>query len=282
MELLNRLDWKSYWHLIKDIILPHSGTLIYNIFLFITLGILTSIVYVIVLYKKGVFTRKPKYYNWVVKLYIPLLIATFLYCFGQIGFLKGVYKIVNSEKELFVGSLYAGTIGYAFETEKDKVKFVKETQAYAKNAKDGTNLLIEPYKQRLLKLDSGNSFVNNSKNKLSLFLIQNYGDDICASSVYGILKMSGKNEGETMDLETFTAATEYLLAADHKVIESAIIDKLNFWFTSFIDSHYNSMLKSIIIVLAIIISLPIIEFLVYKKWIEPKLNKSELKAKSNE
>lgn len=281
MEYFKQMDWSLVWSIIKDIIIPYSGTLIFNTILFLFIGLILSIIYSIILSKKRVFKRRPKYYNWSVKLYIPMLIGMFLYVFGQIGFLRGVYKILNKEKESIVTSVYVKTLSLTFESEENKNAFIKEIQISAKDVKDSSSYLMKRLKKTTQNYNSGISIVDESKNKISIYLIEKYGNDIYKTGVYGMLNLAGAkahiNINESMPYSEFSTAMDFLLSVEHRDIELAIKDKLIIWFTSLLDYQYHSMKKSFFILLLIIMSIPVIEFFIYKKWIEPNLIKKALK-----
>ncbi len=279
MEYLEKMDWSLFWAVIKDTIVPHSATLIMNTILFLIIGFFLSIIYTIILTKKKVLKRKPKYYNWAVKLYVPILLCTFLYIFGQIGFIRGVYKVLYKEKEPIVASVYANTLSLIFESEKSKNTFVKEIQASAKDAKDGSDHLVELLKATSMNYNSGISLIDNGKNKISGYLIEKYGNDIYKTGVYAMLNLAGArvhaNINESLPYNEFSAAMDFLLNVGYKEIEVAVQDKLMTWLTSFLDSQYHSMVKSLFLILFIVMSIPVIEFFIYKKWIEPGLIKKE-------
>ncbi|WP_282079696.1 hypothetical protein [Aquimarina algiphila] len=281
MEYLEKLDWSLVWGVIKDTIVPHSATLIFNTILFLIVGFFLSIIYTIILSKKKVLKRKSKYYNWAVKLYIPILLCAFLYIFGQVGFIRGVYKILHKEKEPIVSNVYFITLSFIFRSEENKNTFVKELQASAEYAKDGSDYLVELLKVTSTNYNSGISLIDRGKNKISVYLIEKYGDDIYKTCLYAMLNLAGgkvhADINESMSYDEFSAAMDFLLDVGYKEIEVAVQDKLMTWLTSFLDSQYHSMVKSLFIILFIIMSIPVIEFFIYKKWIEPGLIKKEIK-----
>ena len=124
MTDVSEVEWHIVWDIFREFVLPHSGTLILNVVLFGVLGVVVSIIYAVILYKKGVFRRKPKYYNWSVKLYYPLLIGGIIFFFGQVGFVRGVYKIIDNEKDVVVTGIYNASLQAVFESEESKDAFV--------------------------------------------------------------------------------------------------------------------------------------------------------------
>ncbi|TXN34743.1 hypothetical protein FVB32_09065 [Flagellimonas hymeniacidonis] len=274
MDDIGKIEWGLIWEITKDTILPHMGTLVLNTILFVIVGFLLSIIFVILLSKKRVFKRIPKYYNWAVKLYIPILIGVCLYVFGQIGFLRGVYVVLNKEKSRIVTSIYEQTLGLAFESEQSKSEFLKWMQIAAKDATKGSNWFAESMKNKLLDPDSGISPIDKSNNKTTTYLVEKYQKDIYKICVYGLLSHHKTGDYaimESISYEEFSTAIDFLLDIGHNDIELAIKDRLTIWFVSLLDYQYQSMIKSLLILLLGIMGLPLVEFFIYKKWIEAKL-----------
>lgn len=277
------MDWNLVWGIIKDVVLPHSGTLIFNVILFLFIGLLLSTSYSVILSKKKVLKRAPKYYNWAVKLYIPIIIAVFLYFFGQIGFIRGIYKILDNEKESIVTSVYEKTLSYAFESEESKNNFLEYIQESAKKAKDGSVDLVAVIQKETQNYNSGISIIDEGKDKISNYLIDKYGNDIYTIGLYGMMNLasvgaSAANIKTGIDQEIpsyseFSTAVDFLLDVGYRDIELAIKDHLIKWFTTLLDSQYASMIKIHLIILLFVIILPLIEFYIYKKWILPTLTK---------
>lgn len=274
MEDFDRIEWSMIWNIIKNIVLPHTGTLIFYTIIFLFLGLIISIFYVIILHKKKVLKRKPKYYNWITKLYIPVLIIGFLFFFGNIGFITGIYKVLDKENETIISSVYNNILKLSFESEKSKNEYILKLQQTAREVIDSSNALEEYLKITATEYNTGYSVIDDSKNKLANFLIDKYGDDIYKISVYGMLNAAGArahvNINESLSYEEFSTGMDFLLDVGHKDIEQAIKDKLIVWYDSLLYNQYKSVVLSQLVLLLIIISLPLIDFFIYKKWIEPK------------
>ncbi len=274
MENFDSIEWSVIWDIIKNIVLPHTGTLIFNTIIFLFLGLIISIFYVIILHKKKVLKRKQKYYNWATKLYIPVLIIGFLFLFGNIGFITGVYKVLDHESEAIISSVYNNILKLSFESEKSKNEYIIKLQQSAREVKDSSIALEEYLKITATEYNTGYSVIDDNKNKLANFLISKYGNDIYKISVYGMLNAAGAkahfNIDESLSYEEFSTGMDFLLDVGHKDIEQAIKDKLVVWFDSLLYNQYTSLVISQLAILLIIICLPLIDFFIYKKWIEPK------------
>lgn len=274
MEYFNEIEWSFLWNIIKDIVLPHTGTLIFNTIIFLLLGFFLSLFYIIVLHKKKVLKRKPKYYNWAVKLYIPILIISFLFIFGHIGFITGIYKVLNKENKTITSSIYNSLLKLSFESEKSKNDFIVKLQQSAIEAKDDSSALIESLKITTTAYNTGYSVIDNNKNKIAVFLIDKYGNDIYKIVIYGMLNLAESKThvtiNKSLSYEEFSTGMDFLLNVGYKDIEQGIKDKLIKWFDYLIYDQYKSLVLFQLIILLIIICLPFIEFFIYKKWVAPK------------
>jgi len=272
-ELFKNIDWDFIWSILRDIVLPNSGTLIFNIIIFLFLGFIIGIIYCILLWRKGIFKRAPKYYNWAVKLYIPLLIVGILYVFGQWGFIRGIYKILDNEKTMIVKGIYNGSVQQIFESEDAKNKFVISAQMLAIKAKSDSQDYAVFFKKHLKNYDTGSSFLNKTKNKLAKFIVNNYSNDLYKLTMYALITSAGKGHidfSEALPYEEFNAAMDLLLEVGYQDIEKVVLEKLSQWFSMGITAQYHGMVKSLLILLFLILIVPPLEYFIYKKWIAPK------------
>ncbi|MGG6231526.1 hypothetical protein [Tenacibaculum sp. SDUM215027] len=210
----------------------------------------------------------------MVKLYIPILLIGMLFLFGQIGCIRGTYKILDKENETIVSSLYNNILKLSFDSEKSKNDFIIGLQQAAREVKSNSNTLKEYLTTTTTEYNTGYTVIDDSKNILTSFLISKYGDDIYKISVYGLLSAAGAkthvNINESLSYEEFSIGMDFLLNVGHKDIEQSVKEKLMVWFDSLLFNQYKSLVLSQLVLLLFIISLPLIDFFIYKKWIEPK------------
>ncbi|WP_344928454.1 hypothetical protein [Aquimarina addita] len=273
LEYLNTIDWRFIWSIIRDIVLPHSGTLLLNTILFLFLGFIIALIYCIILYRKGILTRVPRYYNWAVKLYIPILFVGILYILGQWGFIRGVYKILDKERPAIVQGVYQGTMQQFFKNDLEKDKFIRLIQTFASETKSDSEVFLYGFEAQMAQYDTGSSFLNTTKNKLSKYLIENYGQDVYKAAIYGMLASAGKGHidiSEALPYEQYSAGMDFLLTVGHQDLEKIILEKLDIWCHHFLSTQYHGLIKSLLIFLILLMIVPLIEFFIYKKWFEPQ------------
>ncbi len=272
MKFLDTINWSEIWNIIKDVVIPHSGTLILNIILFLGIGFITSIIYILVLSKRRVLKREAKYYNWAVKLYIPILIIGFLYIFGQIGAIRGIYCIIQKEEKLIVSGISTSISKQFFESEESKNEFIKEIQQTAIEVKEGNDAFVGAIKSMASVNNTGYSLIDKSKNKISEYLIEKYGGDLYKITMYGIINAATPHAdmSETLSYKEFNIAMDLLIHVGHKDIERSIADKLTVWFDHWLSSQYRSLVYSLLITLIIIMIIPLFEYGVYRFYIKPR------------
>ncbi len=269
---VKHIDWMSLWEITKDYVLPNTGTIVISIILCGFLGLVIAITYIVILSRKKVFKRLPKYYNWAVKLYIPLLFVGIVFVSIQFGFVRGVYKILDNNRVHIVNDIYDVTLAQFFKSEQDKEKFIEELKLMASETQEGAKTLSKFFELWMHKLDTGNSLVNATKDKLTNYVVNNYGDDIYTLSVYALLQAAGShaNLHETLTYDEFKSVMDVLLTLDHQEIEQSLKAKLDQWCASFLKAQYHSIAIPIILLLVIIMAIPLVEYFVYKTWIEKK------------
>ncbi len=272
LSFLTNLPWKEVWHILKDIVLPHSGTLIINMVLLLVIGFTISLFYIIILSKRKIFKRIPKYYNWAVKLYIPILILSFLYIFGQLGFIRGVYKILHKEQPRVVSGIYDQALGLYFESEENKNNAIRKIQSMAIEAKDGSLEFTKQLKDFNKKHQTGVAVIDQSKDKITNYILSSHGEQIYKLGLYGMLSATGTHIdfNETIPYDVFSKGMDFLLNVGHKDIELAILDKLNYGVDYLLSYQYKGMVKSLLTILLLIMLFPLLEYYVYKIWIEKK------------
>jgi len=127
-------------------------------------------------------------------------------------------------------------------------------------------------KEVALEKNTGNSIIDKSKNKVTEFLIDRYGDDIYTIAMYGMLNLAGPhiNLNESISFEEFNAGMELLLEVGYKDIEEGIKEKLTIWYDNILLTQYKSFISPYLIFILIMMGIPLIEFFIYKKWVAPK------------
>lgn len=280
LDFLKKIDWWFFWEITKDYIFPSIGTLIWNIVLFFVISIIVSIAYTIILSRKKVLKRIPRYYNWAVKLYVPLLFVGIIYIFFQIGMVRGFYKILDNNRPVIVENIYNESVSHIFKSNTEKNEFINEVQEIAKETQDGAKEFSLILHNKVNSYNSGNNIIDKGKDKLASYLLDIYSEDIYTLVVYGMLNSAPHvNITEAIPYDEFNTIFDVLLSVDHKNLEQSIIRKIDTWCSDLLYSQYKSLLITNLILLVIVMIIPLIEFFIYKMWIEKKwIDKKETKV----
>ncbi|GAA3512607.1 hypothetical protein GCM10022393_28000 [Aquimarina addita] len=196
-----------------------------------------------------------------------------MYILGQWGFIRGVYKILDKERPAIVQGVYQGTMQQFFKNDLEKDKFIRLIQTFASETKSDSEVFLYGFEAQMAQYDTGSSFLNTTKNKLSKYLIENYGQDVYKAAIYGMLASAGKGHidiSEALPYEQYSAGMDFLLTVGHQDLEKIILEKLDIWCHHFLSTQYHGLIKSLLIFLILLMIVPLIEFFIYKKWFEPQ------------
>ncbi|MGB1295169.1 MAG: hypothetical protein ACPG6V_06780 [Flavobacteriales bacterium] len=279
MNNIKQSDFEFLWEITKYFIENHGGEMAFNVIVYPIIGLILAGLCVFFFYKKKIFSRAPKYYNWIVKLYIPCIFILFLYVFGQLGILRGIYKIVDGEKQNVTEGLYQNTLGRAFETNDSKTEFITMLLSYSDVVEIETQVFIEYLKAKTQEMNSGNSLIDQGKNVIANYIIDNHINEIY-QAVFNVL-IELVNENASVEVDEFVSYSdinsglETLKTLDHQKIEISIKNKLTNWLGQLINAQYVSLRNAILMFLILGLLLPVLEFFVYKKWIEPDYKKKK-------
>jgi hypothetical protein len=280
MEKLNQVNWKE---IITEIVLPHLGTLTLYIVLFCILGFITSIFYNLILWKKNIFVRHNKYYNWFVKLYIPGLVFVFLYFSVQFAFIYGAKKIIKDEEAIVVSELYDVSTSQFFKSPQEREDFILKLQQSSASLQKLGNQISQEVDTYVAQNNTGYNIIDNTKNKLTHYVIKEYETNLYSAVLYGMLKASGslteKEQIENMSYNEVNLLIKKLNTVDPKDIETSVKAKLTEFIDKIISSQINGFAKTTLFIFLLIIFLPILEYLIYRWWINRKEKANQIITK---
>jgi hypothetical protein len=268
MEKLNQVNWKE---IITEIVLPHLGTITLYIVLFCISGFILSIVYNLILWKKNIFIRQHKYYNWLVKLYIPALVFIFLYFSVQFAFIFGAKKIIKDEELIVVSELYEASVSQFLKTPQERKNFILKLQESSAGFKKLGNDISQGVNTYVSQNNSGYNIIDNSKNKLTGYVIKEYEANLYAAILFGLLKATGstigKEELKDLSYSEVNLLINKLNSLDPKLTE--FVDKI-------ISSQINGFAKTTLFIFLLIIFIPVLEYLIYSWWLKRNVKKDKI------
>ena len=273
MKYLKNLDW---WSLLKEIILPHVGTLIFYLILFFVVGIVCGIIYNVVLWKKQFYKREPKYYNWGAKLYIVASMGVFIYFSLHLAFIFAAKSIIKKEENRIVSQIYEQAAVMAFETPELRNNFIRKIQEGTIEIQAGTKNTAVALGKYVASKNVGIGFVDKGKNKLAVFIFDKYKDDIYSASLYGMLLAAGRGHVKIEDLSyaDLKALVATLNTLEPKKIEESIKIKLTEKVNELVSAKIGALIQSTFILLLLILLIPIVEFYIYTWWWKRKVEQA--------
>ncbi|HEX2899404.1 MAG TPA: hypothetical protein VHS96_06765, partial [Bacteroidia bacterium] len=253
---------------------PESLTVILSVLLYGFLGILLTIILLVLASRYKVFRRIPKYYNWAVKLYIPLVVLGTMYFSLQIGLIRGFYKVLDHESAAMTEGIYHQTIDRMFASQSEKEAYFKDLKALLVEYSHSSEALAEQLKARILSSNVDIGLVDKAKNGVATWLIDTFKDEIFSAVVFGALSVAGEKMGvnESLSWSESQKIMDILLESDAADLEVVIREKLTEMLGKLFYKQYASMRSSSILLWFLIVPLlPLLEFFIYKRWLERKL-----------
>ncbi len=262
-------DWKALAGLASE----HLGSTMGSVFSAVLIGLLVSIVLIVAYGKLGVFRRPVnKWYNLGVKLYIPYLLAVCFTIAVQCGFYRAVYQGLIVVNDTVVASLYERALGPALGSPAARQAFLASVQRTARGGQSLGQAITGAIKEALhSRVAEGGAMTDRAAVAVADWFIDRYENDIASAILYGIyLKADGHlqlhSTGEPMDYHEFKEGAEYLLNLDLTKVEAAIQGNLGTLTHGLIESQYKGMMKGALILGALLVLLPVVEWGIYR-WV---------------
>jgi len=260
------MDWHVFWEIIRDIVLPHLGRLILNIIVFLIVGILISIFLVVIFKKKNILSRKNRIYTLIIRtIYIPgIIIAGLVFCF-QIGFIRGVYKIIKKENPQITNGIYMGTVGQLVATDKDKDAFVEEMKSLAYKAQQSNTEFTYALSNGISKQTK-----NAEINSFSAYVVKKYNEEVYSAVLFGFCYAADIKFDKKLNYSDFENVLDIIKKTDRVKVEKSIKFAMGMKLHKLFYKQYISAITSIIISWLLVLAIPLVEFLIYKLWIEKR------------
>lgn len=261
---MENLDWYSIYSAVLYIIKNYPLTIFLYCAVCFIAGLLMSLILTLLMRKYKAFSRVPKYYNWLVKLYIPAIFIVNSIISLQLGLFWGSYEALKKDSFSISSQIYASGVGSVFKDQNAKAEFVGGVRA----AVSEINRNNEEAKIKITDLirayDTKYGMINQPKNRMASWLMNQYGDRINTVVVYGILN-SIPNVEVTGDLSyhEFDTITKQLLVLNPDDIEKSIIEKLQNLLLMVIKSQFKTMVGSLLMLWGILMIIPWLEFWIY-------------------
>jgi hypothetical protein len=274
---MQNIDWETIYSVVWYVIKNYPGKIILYSTMFLVLGFVISFILIFSLRKFKAISRGHKYYNWLVKLYIPLIIIINIIFSLKIGLFFGVYKALQKDSYTISEQVYNSSTQYIFKDKQSKVKFISDLKLIvselSQNNKNVKIQLVDIVKAYDIKY----KVVNKPKNWLASAFADKYGDRIHTLVLYGVLN-SIPHVDITKDLsyEEFDKVTQQLLQLNPENLEKSLVEKIQNLFLMILKSQFKAIIKGILLIWALLMLIPWLEFWIYKYVMKRKMKKQSI------
>lgn len=261
------IDWNTAWQILLHFLEHYFLRISLFAVLFILIGLFVSIWYSRLFYKKNWLSRKPKAYNYGIKLVYPYIFSITIYFFIIIGLSQGVKSAIKHDANTLGSIIYENSIALSFENDSSKEETLNKLATVVKSVQDA-NMAS---KILLTKIAEETHFESklfeSTKNVTANFLIKHFGDEIFARTLYYTLMLTPKNDFVELEMnyEEFEKGIKNLMALDASQIEASIIENIGISIYKVIKPQLNGIIISQLLIWALFMALPLIETALYKK-----------------
>ncbi|WP_294221591.1 hypothetical protein [uncultured Chryseobacterium sp.] len=272
---MQNLDSNSICSAVLYIIKNYPLTILLYCMVCFIAGLLISLVLILVMKKCKAFSRIPKYYNWLVKLYIPAIFTINSIVSLQLGLFWGSYETIKKDSFSISSQIYSSGVGSVFKDQNAKAEFiggvrtvVSEINRNNEKAKIKITDLVRAY-------DTKYGMINQPKNRMASWLMNRYGDRINTVIIYGILNSIPDVE-VTGDLSyrEFDKITKQLLVLNPDDIEKSITEKIQNLLLIALQSQLKSIAGSLLMIWVILMLIPWLEFWIYTYMMKRATNRN--------
>ncbi len=264
-----KTDWKALVAVASD----HLGSTVGSVVGAVLIGLLVSIVLIVAYWKSGIFRRPVNtWYNLGVKLYIPYLLVVCVTMGAQCGFYRAVYRGLLTVNDAVVSSLYERALGPALGSPAARQAFLTSVQESARSGQNLGQAITGAIKGALHgRTAKSGSLSDRAAMKVADLFIDRYENDIASAVLYGIYLKAGDHlrphsTDEPMEFHEFKEGADHLLDLDLAKVESAIQGNLGTLTHGLIEAQYRGVMRSTLILGALLVLLPVAEWGVYR-WV---------------
>lgn len=273
-EFIDSINWSEIWEISKEYVLPNIGWFIFWIILFLIIGLILGIVFNVFLYRKNIFFRDKKYYNWFAKLWIPYLMVVFLYFSTMIGLFYGVHSVLRSENKSITSNIYSKTIGTTFSSEKEKKEFLHSLQTLSNSSEDVSKSMTEALAIYIKQNNSGFASVDNFKNSSTSYLLKKYESEVYSACVYGFMKVvddkANMKNVKDIDYTQFKSLLQKLDQIEPQRIENSIQFEMGRKLQAILDYIFKEIMKHELFFFLLFLLIPFVEYFIYLKFVKTK------------
>lgn len=136
---MQNIHWETIYKSVGYVLKNYPLKIVLFCFLFLVLGLLISSFLVIILKKYKALSRRQKYYNWSVKLYIPAIFIVNIIFSLKIGLFFGVYSALKKDSYSISEQVYSSSTYYIFKDNRSKKVFIEDLRKVVKDLSQKNN-----------------------------------------------------------------------------------------------------------------------------------------------
>lgn len=261
---MQKIDWNILYTLLLDVIKNYPLKIVVYTAICFFIGLLFSITKILVFKKYKVISRKHKYYNLFVKLYIPAVFIITMIFSVKIGLFWGAYEAVKKDSYPISKQVYQTSSYYIFKDDTSKAVFISDLKSIVSElSRDNTKAKVEIV-DIVKAYDLKYKAVNSPKNWLAKMFVDRYGDKIHTLVVYGLLDaIPGTHVSESISYHEFDTLAGELTRLNVEHMEHSIIEKIQHLFLYILKTQFRTLIKGFLIIWALLMLVPWVEFGIY-------------------
>lgn len=262
---MQNIDWETIYSVVLYVIKNYPLKIILFCSICLLLSFFVSIILTLILRKFKAISREQKYYNWLVKLYIPVIFVINIIFSLKIGLFWGVYEALKKDSYNISTQVYNSSSQYIFKDEKSKAEFITEVRSIVSDLSQNNKNVKVQIVDIAKAYDTKHNVVDKPKNWLASLFADKYGDRIHTLILYGALNsIPHADISKDLSYEEFDKLTQQLLQLNPDDLEKSIVEKIQNLFLMVLKSQFKTIVNGILIIWGLLMLIPWIEFWIYK------------------
>jgi hypothetical protein len=271
---MENIDLKIIYSILIDGIRNYPLKIILYTTIFLFIGIVFSISKVLVFKRFKVISRQQKYYNVLVKLYIPAVFIINIIFSLKVGLFWGAYEALKKDSYPISEQVYNTSSYYIFKDNTSKAVFITDLKSIVSDLSKNNNNVKVGIVDIAKAYDTKYKAVDQPKNWLAQLFADQYGERIHTLVLYGILNAVPHTDStSSISYTEFDRLADQFTKLDPENLEYSIVQKIQNLFLYILKSQFKIIIKGILFLWAILMLMPWVEFWIYSYLMKRKRTK---------
>lgn len=269
---MQNVDWETIYSVVLYVIKNYPLKIMIYSTIFLVIGFVLSLILIFSLRKFKAMSREHKYYNWLVKLYIPFIIFINIIFSVKLGLFVGVYQAVKQDSYRISEHIYNSSSQYIFKDQKTKAGFVSDVKVIISEVSKNNNNVKLQLVDIAKAYDTKHPVVDKPKNWLASVFADKYGNRIHTLILYGALNAIPNTDITTnLSYKEFDQLAQKLLQLNPDDLEKSVVEKIQNFFLMVLKSQFKAVVQSILLIWGLLMLIPWVEFWIYKYVMKRKI-----------